>query len=580
MDEELKEFFEIQTLLRLQWKSEALDFLCKEDAIGALTYDPDYFTLSIHDAETPGGQRVKLRWQNLIDKPTEFTPEYHNHDTQYYTESEIDAMLTDMATKTWVLGQNYLTSFTETDPVFTAWDKSTGIAITESQITDFGSYALSNHNHHDLYYTETEIDSMLSDMATKTWVNGQNYLTSYTETDPVFTAWDKSTGISITESQITDFGNYALSTHNHNTVYAAISHTHDSRYYTESEINSLLSDMATETWATGQFLSELPSHDHNRVERQPNYTLWYTDSPQDSPQFMMISTVSPVTGDWPHYGQVLHLPSWNTGSDDAAFQLLIPYESYGGDELKYRIGRSDDLGWTSLRTIWDSENLDLSTYATQAWVNAQGFLDSSDLSGYATQSWVTSQNYLDSSDISDMATQTWVNAQGFIVNGGNIYIENTSPYIRFEDTDVGNMDGQEWRIQQVGSDFNIDIMQYGGSWANVLKIDADQDFQINGSLNIDGGATITLPYSSGDFAVKKYDGSDIISILNNTNYIEVNRILNVTDKIYAKGDFCIQEPTVPATSTSQGTPGTIAWDSNYIYICIAAYTWRRVPLSW
>lgn len=28
----------------------------------------------------------------------------------------------------------------ETDPVFTAWDKSTGISITESQISDFGSY--------------------------------------------------------------------------------------------------------------------------------------------------------------------------------------------------------------------------------------------------------------------------------------------------------------------------------------------------------------------------------------------------------------------------------------------------------
>jgi len=32
----------------------------------------------------------------------------------------------------------YLT--TETDPVFTAWDKSTGISITESQISDFGTY--------------------------------------------------------------------------------------------------------------------------------------------------------------------------------------------------------------------------------------------------------------------------------------------------------------------------------------------------------------------------------------------------------------------------------------------------------
>ncbi|MCK5020353.1 MAG: hypothetical protein KAS32_25170 [Candidatus Peribacteraceae bacterium] len=55
----------------------------------------------------------------------------------------------------------------ETDPIFTAWDKSTGVVITENQISDLKAYLT-------------------------------------VETDPVFTAWDKSTGISITESQISD----------------------------------------------------------------------------------------------------------------------------------------------------------------------------------------------------------------------------------------------------------------------------------------------------------------------------------------------------------------------------------------
>ncbi len=34
----------------------------------------------------------------------------------------------------------YLTSFTEIDPIFMVWDKSTGILITENQISDFGNY--------------------------------------------------------------------------------------------------------------------------------------------------------------------------------------------------------------------------------------------------------------------------------------------------------------------------------------------------------------------------------------------------------------------------------------------------------
>ena len=48
----------------------------------------------------------------------------------------------------------------------------------------------------------------LTGYATETYVTTRGYLTTYTETDPVFTAWDKSTGISITESQISDLQNY------------------------------------------------------------------------------------------------------------------------------------------------------------------------------------------------------------------------------------------------------------------------------------------------------------------------------------------------------------------------------------
>ncbi|NHB68787.1 fibrobacter succinogenes major paralogous domain-containing protein [Perlabentimonas gracilis] len=66
----------------------------------------------------------------------------------------------------------------ETDPAFNAWDKTTGIEISESQISDL-----------------------------------QNYLTE--ETDPAFGAWNKSTGITITEAQITDLKNY-LETENQN----------------------------------------------------------------------------------------------------------------------------------------------------------------------------------------------------------------------------------------------------------------------------------------------------------------------------------------------------------------------------
>lgn len=35
----------------------------------------------------------------------------------------------------------------------------------------------------------------------------------------------------------------------------------------------------------------------------------------------------------------------------------------------------------------------------------------------------------------------------------------------------------------------------------------------------------------------------------------------------------------PATSSDTGTTGTIEWDSNYIYVCIAPNTWKRVAIA-
>ncbi|MFZ2072428.1 MAG: hypothetical protein WAV10_01985, partial [Minisyncoccia bacterium] len=110
-----------------------------------------------------------------------------------YTFPDSDATIltseSDPTFNTWLLATPPI--YSETDPVFTVWDKSTGISITESQISDFGTYLTAE-----------------TDPSFNAWLIATPPLYSYTETDPVFTAWDKSTGISITESQISDFGTY------------------------------------------------------------------------------------------------------------------------------------------------------------------------------------------------------------------------------------------------------------------------------------------------------------------------------------------------------------------------------------
>lgn len=43
----------------------------------------------------------------------------------------------------------------------------------------------------------------------------------------------------------------------------------------------------------------------------------------------------------------------------------------------------------------------------------------------------------------------------------------------------------------------------------------------------------------------------------------------------------IQTPKTPTAANAPGSQGQIAWDTNYLYVCIATNTWRRTPLtSW
>lgn len=37
--------------------------------------------------------------------------------------------------------------------------------------------------------------------------------------------------------------------------------------------------------------------------------------------------------------------------------------------------------------------------------------------------------------------------------------------------------------------------------------------------------------------------------------------------------------TAPSSASDTGTTGQVVWDSNYIYVCVAANTWKRVAIA-
>ena len=85
---------------------------------------------------------------------------------------------------------------------------------------------------------------------------------------------------------------------------------------------------------------------------------------------------------------------------------------------------------------------------------------------------------------------------------------------------------------------------------------ADVDFRIESDTNTHA------------FFLQGSDGNVGIGTSSPTNALDV-----------AGDSIRIRTSQTPATASASGNQGEIAWDANYIYICVATNTWKRVAIS-
>jgi hypothetical protein len=65
-------------------------------------------------------------------------------------------------------------------------------------------------------------------------------------------------------------------------------------------------------------------------------------------------------------------------------------------------------------------------------------------------------------------------------------------------------------------------------------------------------------------------GSNITGTTANTTYV---------NNLSVEDDLFIPNPTVPSTSGDTGTKGQIAYDNDWIYVCVQNNTWKRAQLN-
>ena len=73
-----------------------------------------------------------------------------------------------------------------------------------------------------------------------------------------------------------------------------------------------------------------------------------------------------------------------------------------------------------------------------------------------------------------------------------------------------------------------------------------------------------------------YEDTDLQRVLTNGNSSNLSMTVN---SITVSNSVIISTSDAPATSSSNGVPGQIAWASGFIYVCVATNTWKRAALT-
>jgi len=132
-------------------------------------------------------------------------------------------------------------------------------------------------------------------------------------------------------------------------------------------------------------------------------------------------------------------------------------------------------------------------------------------------------------------------------DGGTVYLRGG-----------GNAAESEIRIHDVGA---------GGVGIVFNEAGSDRDIRMEGANNVN---LFRLDASTDRIGIGTALPSHTLSVSGAIN----------ADQIYNSGTLLevFTEGTI-ATATTAGTKGQLRWDSNYLYVCVATNTWKRVLLS-
>ena len=138
----------------------------------------------------------------------------------------------------------------------------------------------------------------------------------------------------------------------------------------------------------------------------------------------------------------------------------------------------------------------------------------------------------------------------------------------------------------VASDVNQSLLEADGLIVSrCVLLSAPPLTPANGDrVAVTGTATGDFAGHEGELAI--YEDTGAFWYFNDASMCIVDDVVYVSDgldwysqSVFSGDSITIETTKTPATASATGTTGQIAWDANYIYVCIATDTWKRSAIS-
>ena len=315
----------------------------------------------------------------------------------------------------------------------------------------------------------------------------------------------------------------------------------------------------------------------------------------------------------------------NVGTDEAAF-AINPYAdtvelttaNRAGGNVSITIGsRTDstitlraDSGKMSFGNTTPYGNTSGYTFNFAGNINANEYYASPNLTGYSfsTAAGTTGLNYIRNADGTNslQLQHEGTYAAKFTDNGsslidGNLTVSSQDAYgIQFPDSPLkafSNVDSYSQFVQQnlnngtaASSDFvatsddGTDSMFYIDMGINSSTF--AQDYWFPGSNGAHTGYLYVAGYNAagpstgnvGNLIIGSTNGV-VKTFVGNTSDANVVTTVSESGLTVNRGTFVVSANSAPVAANSTGTAGTIAWDGDYVYVCVATDTWKRANLS-